>query len=505
MLDVLAESNLWDYTEQRKTTVHSIGGGTQMSIMDRKTTFGVIVGTRGFFNPKLASEARKILLAKLEKLGYLYVIPDANATPNGAIETLADARKCAALFQENRKKIDGVVVCLPNFGDELGIVQTLELARLDVPVLVQACDDELDKVSVEERRDAFCGKLSVCNNLFQYNIPFTDTVLHTCKIESETFTRDLEYFARVCRVVKGLTGARIGAIGARPAAFQTVRYSEKLLQAAGISVITVDLSEIISAAEKMDDGAKDVKEKLAQIGDYGTIPDRIPKQNVLKQAKLSLAIDHWMEKNECVASAVQCWTSVQENYGCATCLSMSMMGERFMPSACEVDVTGAVSMYALLLASGNIPGFLDWNNNYGEERDKCVNTHCSNFPKSFVARDVEISELDILGKTLGRELCFGAVKGKVAAGPMTFFRMDTYDTVAMIRSYVGEGEFTDDSFDMDGGIAVCKISNLRKLLYYLCRNGFEHHVAMTRGHCAEVLHEAITKYLGWDLYYHNMA
>ena len=126
----------------------------------------------------------------------------------------------------------------------------------------------------------------------------------------------------------------------------------------------------------------------------GVIPDHIPEQNILKQAGLSLAIDEWMEKNECAASAVQCWTSIQENYGCAT--------------------------------------------------------------------------------------------------------------MRMIRSYLGEGDLTDDPFDMDGGIAVCRIRELRKLLFYMCHNGFEHHVAMTRGHCADVLHEAVTKYLGWDLYYHSM-
>ena len=216
-----------------------------------------------------------------------------------------------------------------------------------------------------------------------------------------------------------------------------------------------------------------------------------------------MVIDRFMAENELDASAVQCWESVQKNYGCATCLSMSMMGERFQPSACEVDVTGAVSMYALLLASGKIPGFLDWNNNYGSDRDKCVNTHCSNYPKSFMGTDIEISELDILGETLGREKCFGAIKGHVAAGPMTFFRMDTDDTAGDIRAYLGEGEFTDDPFGMDGGIAVCKIPNLRELLGFMCQNGFEHHVAMTRTHCADVLDEAITKYLGWDLYYHE--
>jgi len=476
-----------------------------MRLIEKQITFGLIVGTRGFFNPKLAQEGRRQLVKKLQSLGYASVILPEKATPNGAIESLDDARKCAALFAEKRADIDGVVVVLPNFGDELGVVQALDMAGLNVPVLVQACDDDIDKVDVASRRDAFCGKLSVCNNLYQYGIPFTDTAEHTCPIESDLFSRDLHFFGRVCRTVRGLKSARIGAIGARPAAFQTVRFSEKLLQTAGVTVIPVDLSEILAAARALDEQAEDVRRKLAEIKAYGTIPASIPEEHVLRQARLSLAVDAWMAENECDASAIQCWTSVQENLGCAACLSMSMMGERYLPSACEVDVVGAVSMYALLLASGNAPGFLDWNNNYGEDREKCVNTHCSNYPKSFMGRDVEISALDILGESLGRENCFGAVKGHVAPGPMTFFRISTDDPRGIVKSYLGEGEFTDDPFDMDGGIAVCRIADLRGLLRHICKNGFEHHVAMVRSRCADVLEEAVGTYLGWELYRHGRA
>jgi len=474
-----------------------------MNIMQKKLSFGLIVGTRGIFNPKLAQEGRMQLLKKLDSLDYSYVILPKNATPNGAIETLADAHKCAELFKHEQDQIDGVIVVLPNFGDELGVVQTLNLSKLNVPVLVQACNDRVDTVDVKSRRDAFCGKLSVCNNLYQYGIPFTDTSEHTCDIDSDVFQRDIDSFARLCRVVKGLRNARIGAIGARPAPFQTVRFSEKLLQHSGITVVPVDLSEIISKAQQLDSQSPKVQKKLSQIKDYGNIPDYIKEESILKQARLSLVIDDWMTENELDASAVQCWTSIQDNYGCATCLSMSLMGEKYMPSACEVDVAGVISMYVLLLASGNIPGFLDWNNNYGTEKDKCVCTHCSNFPKSFMRNDIEISNLDILGETLGREKCFGAIKGHVAAGPMTYFRISTDDPRGKIKAYLGEGEFTDDPFNMDGGIAVCKIPRLRALLAHLCQNGFEHHVTITRSHCADIVYEAISKYMKWEIYHHH--
>ena len=475
-----------------------------MRMLEKKTTFGLIVGTRGFFNAELAVGVRAKLLQTLEEQGYGYVITPQDATPAGAIETRDHAKRAAALFREHAEEIDGVVVVLPNFGDELGIIETLDTARLNVPVLVQACDDELGKLSVLERRDAFCGKFSVCNNLYQYGIPFTNTTFHTCPIGSDVFRDDLETFARVCRVVKGLRHARIGAIGARPAAFQTVRYSEKLLQATGITVVPVDLSEIIFGAQSLRDSDLAVKAKVEEVKEYGYIPEHIPEANILRQAKLSLTIERWMEENECDASAVECWDSVQKNYGCATCLTMAMMGDRLLPSACEVDVAGAVSMYALLLASGNPPSFQDWNNNYGDDREKCINTHCSSFPKSFIGTEVEVSNLDVLGNTLGPENCFGAVKGQAAPGPITFFRVSTDDTWGTIKAYLGEGEMTDDSVgNFQGGSAVLRVQELQTLLDYICKNGFEHHVAVTRAHVADVLNEAIETYLDWDLYYHR--
>jgi L-fucose isomerase-like protein len=467
-----------------------------------KTTLGVIIGTRGFFNSSLAAEGRRQLLRQLESLGYDYVILPEAATPTGAVETLADARRCAQLFQEQRGRIDGIVVCLPNFGDELGIVNALSLARLEVPVLVQACDDDNDKVDVNHRRDAFCGKISVCNNLYQYGIPFTDTAWHTCALGSAALARDLDSFARVCRVVKGLRRARIGAIGARPTAFQTMRASEKLLQASGITVVTVDQSDIFAAAGRIANDRADLQQRLGEIREYGHIPKNIPAENVTRQAKYGLAVEDWMKANEIDCAGIQCWTSIQQNYGCAACLTMSMLGERLIPCACEVDIAGVLSMYALVLASGNPAAILDWNNNYAEDRGKCVCTHCSNYPRGFMGGPVEISNLDVLGKTLGPENCFGAIKGKVKAGDMTYFRLSTDDGKGRIKSYVGEGRYTDDPYGMDGGIAVTEVPDLPRLLKFICRQGFEHHVAMVRGNWAPIISEAVTNYLGWELYQH---
>lgn len=466
--------------------------------------FGIIIGTRAYFNSELAKDVRKQLLKTLADEGYDYVILPEDATPTGSssIETREDGLKCAELFRQNRDRIDGIIVSLPNFGFEIGIINAISVADLNVPVLVQACDDENDKVDLDSRRDAFCGKISVCNNLYQYGIPFTDTTLHTYSIYSELLAKDINKFAGICRVVNGLRHARIGAIGARPAGFQTVRASEKLLQKSGITVVPVDLSEILGAARKIEDTDAELLKKLEEIKCYAAVPKEYSDKLVL-QAKFGVAVERWIEASQIDAVAVQCWDSLEQNYGCAACVTMSMLGEKLLPAACEVDIAGAVSMYALTLAAQGQSALLDWNNNFAEDRNKCVCTHCGNFPKSFVRNDLKLGTLGVLGRTLGKVNTFGAVYGKVTKGDFTFFRISTDDTKGAIKAYLGTGEITDDPYGMDGCIAVTKVNNLQTLMKYICKNGFEHHVAMVRNDVKEILNEAIEDYLGWNLYVHE--
>lgn len=468
----------------------------------KKQTFGIIISTRNIFNSKLAVDARAKVLAKLDQMGYNTIILPSSETPTGNTEGYADAVKCADLFRKNSEVIEGIIVVLPNFGDELGVVNSIKMSGLKVPVLVVAVDDDNDKVDVKSRRDAFCGKLSVCNNFYQYGIKFTDTIYHTYSLDSIEFTQDILKFAGVCRVVKGMKGLRVGAIGARPMGFQTMRFSEKILQQSDITIVPVDMSEIIAAAEKIKDTDQAVIDKVEAIQNYGSC-GIASKGKIAKQARFGLAVENWIQENDIDISAIQCWESIEKNYGCAACVTMSMMGEKLMPSACEVDVAGTISMYALALAAETPSAILDWNNNFAEDRNKVVCTHCSNYPKSFFQSEIEIGSLDVLGTVLGSEDTFGAVKGKVAAGNMTYFRVSTDDTKGIIKTYLGEGVMTDDPYGMDGGIAVCEIPNLQNLMKFMCKNGFEHHVAMVRGNVSEILEEAIGNYMGWEIYTHK--
>ncbi len=465
-------------------------------------TFGVIVSNRSFFPDHLVLTTRKKLLECLEAWGHSYITLSPDDTFMGETMTYDEALKCAELFRKHASEIDGIIVCLPNFGEETGVADAIKKSGLDCPILIQACDDDFDKLQLENRRDAFCGKLSLCNNLRQQGIKYTLTSRHTCPVDGDEFKKDVEYFAKVCAVVKALRNARIAQIGARVMPFRTVRYSEKLLQRSGITIETEDFSEIMADIAEIKDQAL-IDAKVREIKEYGNVLEGISKEKLEKQAKLVIAIENWMDAHHCDASAIQCWDSVEANYGCAMCLVMSMMGEKGRPSACETDIMGAVSMLALLNASGIPPIYQDWNNNYKNEPEKCINVHCSNYPACAFKDKPEIGELDILATTLGRDVSFGALKGRVRPSDMTFLKVSTDDVNGVIRCYLGEGEFTDDPLPTFGGVAVCRVPRLNDLMHYVAKAGYENHVALCQAKCADVLEEALGNYMGWQVYRHS--
>jgi L-fucose isomerase-like protein len=466
-----------------------------------RPTIAIVISNRDFFPDVLVTEARRDLLQLFAEAGINPILLGEQETKLGALETWQDAVRCAELFRKHRDSIDGVLISLPNFGDEKAVADALRGSGLQVPILVQAYPDDLNQFGLERRRDAFCGKISVCNNLRQYGIPFSLTEAHTLRPSSPEFLQDLQRFLASCRVVRGLRGARIGAVGARPNAFNTTRYSEKLLEASGISVNTIDLSEVFGRIAKIADDDPRVKQKLEEIHAYAD-DSRAPGESLMRMAKFAIVLLEWMNDLSLNATAIQCWSSMQQNFHVNVCTIMSMMSEKFMPSACEVDIAGVVSMYALQLASGRPSALVDWNNNYGDDPDKCVLFHCGNWAKDFLP-DIRIETAPILGTVLGEENTFGALTGRTAAGPLTFARVSTDDLNGKIRAFVGEGQFTDDPLKTFGTKAVAQIKDLSTLMRFICKNGFEHHAAITTAHVSASFHQALSTYIGWEVYQHS--
>jgi len=472
----------------------------------KPVTLGLIVGNRGFFPGHLCEKGRAEMIQVLESAGIKVIALAPQDTPYGSVESLTDAHKCAELFDAHRKEIDGILVTLPNFGDERAVANSLRWSGLNVPVLIQAYPDVVDSMTIADRRDSFCGKMSLCNNLRQYKIPYTLTTLHTVAPTHPTFQQDLANFVATCRVTSGLRNLRIGALGARPTNFNTVRFSEKLLEESGISIETLDMYELFGWINAMADDDAAVLGKLAEIKDYVNTGG-VSEVNLIKMAKFGTAVDRWMKDKELQGSAIQCWTAMEEFFGIVPCTLMSMMSNSLVPSACEVDIMGAVAMYILAQASQVPSALVDWNNNYGEDPDKGVIFHCSNLPKDIFhkagAGSPSMFYQEIIAGTVGAENTYGTIYGRIQPNAFTYLRVSTDDLDGKMRAYVGEGEFTDDALLTFGGYGVVRVPRLQELLKHICDNGYEHHVTVNPSTTAAAVYEALTKYKGWDVYRHS--
>ncbi len=462
----------------------------------QKSTFALYFGNRGFFPESLIAEARKELTQALDRLGFNSFMMDGSLTRYGAVESPQEGKQYAAFLDQNRGKFDGVILCLPNFGDETGAISALKDAH--VPVFILAYPDEPDKMQFHQRRDAFCGKFSIMDVFYQYQIPYTVFPPHTVHPSSRTFADQIIRFDQVCRIVKGMKRMTVGAVGARTTAFKTVRYDELTLQKYGITTEVLDMSEIFRRVRKLDVNSEAAKAKAAILKNYTSFRS-VPGKAFENLVRFGVVFDEIVEEYELDAMAVRCWLEMEMEFGVAPCVLLSEINDRGFPAACELDICNAVSMYALQLATGKPTTCLDWNNNYGDDPDKCILFHCGPVPQTLMEAKGEVVDHPMFAKALGAGCGYGCNVGRIAANPVTFASSKTQD--GKLFFYMGEGEFTgepiQEGFFGCGGVA--KIDHLQDKLYRIGYNGYRHHVSVAPGKIAEALREAFVRYLGYEI------
>ena len=461
--------------------------------MNGKTTFALFFGNRGFFPASLQEQARRELPAALERLGHDYIMLEAEATRFGAVETPEEGKVYRRFLEENRGKYDGIILSLPNFGDETGAVAALQEAG--VPIFIQAYPDELDKMSPALRRDSFCGKFSIMDVFAQYGIPYTIYKPHTAAPSGKYFEEQVKQFAAVCRIVGGMRGLTVGAIGARTTPFKTVRIDEITLQKYGITVETFDMSDVFARMRALSPQNVELAEKREILKHY-TDWEEVPGENFDHLARMGVVFDQIIRENGLDAVAVRCWLEMQQEFGVSPCVLLSEMNNRKMVAACEVDIGSAITMSALSFASDDVSTCLDWNNNYGDEENKCILFHCGPVPASMMTAKGKIVDHAILKNAVGPGCSYGPNVGRIKPREVTYGNLLTRD--GRLEYYIGEARFTEDPVPEDffGCAGVAEFPDLQETLYTLGRLGHRHHVACTPGHVAGALEEALTRYVG---------
>lgn len=462
----------------------------------KKTTFALFLGTRANFPGSLMASARAEMTKVLTDLGHEVLVLDEAATNFGAVETPREGQIYANFLRKNQGKFGGVILCLPNFGDETGAISALK--ECGVPILIQAYPDELDKMAPATRRDGFCGKFSIMDVFFQSGLKFTIRPPHTVAPSSPRFAEQVDYFDRMCRVYNGLKKATVGAIGARTTAFKTVRIDELALQRHNITMETLDLSEVFYRMGKLRASTNAYKAKVERLRDY-TSWKNVPERPFDQIVRLGVVLDEIVDEYQLDALAVRCWMEMQAQLNFSPCVLLSEMNDRGIPTACEVDMGNAVAMLALRLASADVTTCLDWNNNYADEDDKCILFHCGPTPQTMMICKGEITDHAIINNTVGEGCAFGCNRGRIKPLDFTYGSMLTEN--GKLKFYLGEGKFTTDLIPEDffGCAGVAEIPNLQDVLMKIGYAGHRHHVSLTPGKVAEPMAEAFEKYLGYDL------
>lgn len=458
-------------------------------------TFALFFGNRGFMPAELIEGAREDMVKAVTDAGYDYIMMDKDATRYGAVETRDEGRAYAKWLKSHEGEYDGVILCMPIFIDENGAVAALQDAG--VPILMQAYPDEIGKMDFKHRRDAFCGKFSVTDVFEQYRIPYTVMKPHVVNPLTPEFKENLDDFAAVCRVVKGMKRFTIGCIGARTTAFKTVRFDEVTMQRHGINVESFDLSELFEFVRaKQDDDEKVIakKQSLDKYTDFTNVPE--DKKNML--AKISVVIDEYIETYHLDAIALRCWNEMETYLRVCPCVLLSELNDRGITASCEIDMCSAITMRALSLATEGPAACLDWNNNYGDDPNKVILFHCGSTAQKLMAAKGTVTSHKMFDKG-DPGSGWGTNEGRIAAFPMTFSNCKTED--GKITIYFSEGEFTDDCIEKEffgcGGVA--EIENLQDKLIRLARGGFKHHTTVANGHVKDILEEAFNIYLGYDV------
>jgi L-fucose isomerase-like protein len=461
----------------------------------KKQTFALYFGNRGFFPESLIAGAREEMVKAVTEAGYNYIIMDADSTRYGAVETREEGRTYAKWLKSNEGKYDGVILCLPNFGDENGAIAALEEAR--APILIQAYPDEIGKMDFEHRRDSYCGKFSIEDVFHQYGVSFTVLEPHVVHPLTEAFAQNLRDFAAICRVVNGMRKFSIGCIGARTSKFKTVRFDEITLQRYGITVESFDLSELIYKVQQKTDNDKKVLARKERLINYTNF-SRVPDNKITTLAKISVVIDEYIEKYDLNAITLRCWEEMQTVLGVAPCVLLSELNDRGIVASCEIDLCSAINMYSMQLASEQPTACLDWNNNYGNDPDKVILFHCGPVAQTLMKAKGVVTDHKMFAKA-NPGSGWGSNEGDIKAFQMTYSNCKTEN--GKLTFYIGEGEFTEDEIEDEffgcGGVA--KINNLQPKLIKLGRSGFRHHTAVGMGHMSRVLNEAFIYYLDYDV------
>lgn len=458
-----------------------------------KIKIGFVPAHREPFGEDWAAQMRKRCLDVISQApGLEVIVPDEQLTSGGCVRNDGDAEKTIRLFQE--KGIDGLVIGTMTFGDEVAALAVAS-AFQGLPVLLFGTKEGDFTSGGCRRSDSFCGTLSISSGLYRRKIPFTFAGM--VFPEEESFLESISNFVRVCSIVRGFIGARIGLVGPRPERFETCIFSEDaMMRQFKQRVVPTSLPDIMKRVDTLRDNAPEMQKIIQQMKDQADLSE-LGEETIGNIAGLGYALNQFAEEKKLSAMGVQCWTAMQEIYGISSCYAMGRLTDQGVMTSCEVDIYGALTMLVQHLASLSTipPHFIDWTIQHQEKENVFLAWHCGNAPPSLASKGsgVKIRYHSILGETLGIDRSMGTGEFQLKPGVVTLCRLHERD--GKFKMLITTGESIESDQSIRGSWSWVTVPDLDKLYSTLVMEGFVHHASMIHGDYTRAIKDA-SEFLG---------
>ena len=460
---------------------------------------GIVAVSRDCFPMTLSVSRRQaVVRAYREKYGDIYEC-------SVCIENEKDMRKALADIRE--AGCNALVVYLGNFGPETP--ETLLIKEFEGPSMVVAAAEETGNNLIDGRGDAYCGVLNCSYNLRLRNLK---AYIPEYPVGTAADCADMIHeFGPIARAILGLRNLKIISFGPRPMDFMACNAPIKQLFNLGVEIqenSELDLFEAFNKHAGDERIAAVAADMAAELGEGNKKPEIL---NRLAQYEITLL--DWIESNkgsrEYVALANKCWPAFQTQFGFVPCYVNSRLTRRGIPVSCEVDIYGALSEYIGTVISQDAVTLLDINNSvpadmyeaeikgkYGSYtlKDTFMGFHCGNTPSNKLAF-CEMKFQRIMARTLPEEVTQGTLEGDIAAGDITFYRLQSTSD-AKLRAYIAQGEVLPVATRSFGAIGVFAIPEMGRFYrHVLIEKNYPHHGAVAFGHFGKTLYE-VFKYIG---------
>jgi L-fucose isomerase-like protein len=275
--------------------------------------------------------------------------------------------------------------------------------------------------------------------------------------------------------VSSLRGKRIGVIGDAPPGFTPSEFDPELLAALfGLTVDALTVEDVFERVREVGVGER-ARELSDAVTRQPTLGD-LDRDVATRHAAVTSALRDWSAREALSAVAVRCWPEFPTEMGVCPCSSLSRLADEGVPTQCERDVYGAVTML-LLEAVGSGTTYLVDTVELDAERNVVRLWHCGSAATALAADPAHAEQSVHCNRKIGVAGNFGLRTGRVVMARLT------EDVSAAggsgLRLLIASGESLPAANRFQGNTADVRLdADATTFVHGLVTGGFPHHTVL---------------------------